>query len=184
MPLKVQKHSFLSSTVSLPGCQDVFCLLLNAALPLAGTTHSVSADLPGCTGPQATHFCIHLAVGRILQPDVACPGWTLRCNLPFPGSPAPTPGGVQPSKNCNLHTGSHLVPGSWVGERLTPTTDSPAEWAETLPTWGRECCCHAPPRFTMEPVCLTPKHPGLRTPQEVAGNSGIRASPRPSLPGR
>lgn len=146
-------------------------------------THSVSADLPGCTGAQATHFCIHLAVGRILQPDVACPGWMLRCNLPFPGSPAPTHGGVQPSKNCNLHTGSHLVPGSWVGERLTSTTDSPAEWAETLPTWGRECCCHAPPRFTMEPVCLTPKHPGLRTPQEVAGNSGTRASPCPSLPG-
>ena len=38
----------------------------------------------------------------------------------------------------------------------TNTTDSPGEWAESLPTWGGECCCHTPRRVTTEHVCSTP----------------------------
>ena len=198
-------------------------------------THRVRADLPGCPGPPHSFVCTHLALGGMLQTDVVCPDWKLRCNLPTQGHLLQPPG-VQDHQRIAAFTLSHTwyLDHGWVKSSPPPptslvaktvenlptmqetqvwplgreyslgkgmatyssilawkipwteepgglqsvwlqrvrrdwvtstnTTDSPGEWAESLPTWGGECCCHTPRRVTTEHVCSTPWHPALGTP--------------------
>ena len=53
--------------------------------------------------------------------------------------------------------GLQRVGHGWVTSRNT--TDPPIEWAESLPTWARECCCHTRLRLTIEHVHSALRHP-------------------------
>ena len=127
MPLGT-KIQLLPSFHSLSSYQNALCLLMNAALPLEGG-HSSCEGRPSWVPWAPSHTCVHSS-GSWWD----APGW---CSVPwleaemqpsYPGASARTTRGARSSENCGLHTESHLVPGSWVGEKFTPTTYFPGGW--------------------------------------------------------
>ena len=128
MPLgtKIIIASFLPQ--SLSSCQNALCLLMNAALPLAGG-HSSWEGRPSWVSWVPSHTCVYSPGSLWDAPDWCSVPWLEAEMQPsYPGASAPTPRGAQPSENCSLHIESHLVPGSWVGEKFAPTTDFPGGW--------------------------------------------------------